>query len=44
MVPTASPEQRVALVGIVQVLHEPLMTSQCQMVSHQTCITERERR
>ena len=34
--PPASPEERVALVGTVQVLHEPLTTSLCQTVFHQT--------
>jgi hypothetical protein len=44
MAPPASPEQRVALVGTVQVLHEHLTTSLCQTVFHQTRTTERERR
>jgi hypothetical protein len=44
MASLAAPEQRVDLVGTVQVLHEHLTTSLCQTVLHQTCITERERR
>src|SRR5437870_550881 len=44
MAPLASPEQRVALLGTVQVLHEHLTTSLCQTVFQQTRTTERERR
>jgi hypothetical protein len=44
MASPASPEQRVNLVGTVQVLHEHLTTSLCQTVFHQTHITERGRR
>ena len=44
MAPLASPEQRVDLLGTVQVLHEHLTTSLCQTVFQQTRTTERERR
>jgi hypothetical protein len=44
MAPPASPEQRVELLGTVQVLHEHLTTSLCQTVFQQTRTTERERR
>jgi len=44
MAPSASPEQRVDLLGTVQVLHEYLTTSLCQTVFQQTRTTERERR
>ena len=44
MAPLASPEQRVALLGTVQVLHEHLTTSLCQTVFQQTRTTARERR
>jgi hypothetical protein len=44
MAPSVSPEQRVDLLGTVQVLHEYLTTSLCQTVFQQTRTTERERR
>ena len=44
MATPASPEQRVELLGTVQVLHEHLTTSLCQTVFQQTRTTERERR
>ena len=44
MATPAFPEQRVELLGTVQVLHEHLTTSLCQTVFQQTRTTERERR
>ena len=44
MATPASREQRVELLGTVQVLHEHLTTSLCQTVFQQTRTTERERR
>jgi hypothetical protein len=44
MAPPASPEQRVDLLGTVQVLHAHLTTSLGQTVLQQTRTTERERR
>ena len=43
MATPAAPQQRVELLGTVQVLHEHLTTSLCQTVFQQTRTTERER-
>ena len=43
MATSASPAQRIELLGTVQVLHDHLTTSLCQTVFQQTRTTERER-